>query len=141
MIAAQNEARRPALHQEHRPSRAQLRGDIRTVARADEAERHRHRRAGHAALRHAARQGLDGYVPERHRAPSPELRRGERAREHTPAASRGYSGGKGPRGTLRQAARAVARELPRRLPAVEGWEDNGRGGGKRVRDAVVYFPL
>ena len=54
---------------------------------------------------------FDGHVSQRHRLTGALLRGGERAGQHPPAAGGGHRGGSGPRSTVRQAAKAPARQL------------------------------
>ena len=57
---AEIEKRRSALHQEHRPSRAQLWGDSGAVAAAHQGKGGGYRGAGHASAGHPPGQGPDG---------------------------------------------------------------------------------
>ena len=138
---AEIEKRRSALHQEHRPSGAQLWGDFGAVAGAHQGEGGGYRGAGHAPAGHPPGQRPDGDLFKRHRPPGPLLRGGKRAGEHPPAPGRGHCRRQGPRRPLRTAAETTAREFPQRLPAVEDEKNHRHRRRQGVRDATVHVPI
>lgn len=138
---AEIEKRRSALHQEHRPSGAQLWGDLGAVAAAYQGKGGGHCSVGHAPAGHPPGQRPDGHVFKRHCPPSPLLRGGKRASEYPPAPGRGNRRRQGTGGALRTAAQAASGKFPQRLPAVEGPEDHRHRRRKRVRYAFVHLPV